>query len=65
VNDADCKPYICPFPDPGEYHAGDRWVCPNCGSVYRLSRPKPERWWRNWYAEHGYWRLVVECHHAA
>jgi len=56
---SDCRPYVCPFPSPEEATAGDRWTCPNCGARYRLSRPYPETRWRDWYAEHGYWRLTL------
>jgi hypothetical protein len=52
-----CGPWVCPYP-PAEAHSpGDRWTCPNCGTRYKLNKPKPWRWWRNWAAPHGHWRL--------
>jgi len=53
-----CGPYICQFPLPGQYQAGDRWTCPRCATAYRLTRPKPWRWWRSWAAPHGRWRVA-------
>lgn len=55
----DCRPYVCPFPAAADHGAGDRWTCPNCGTEYRLTRPKPERPWRNWSAPHGHWMLTI------
>jgi len=53
-------PYVCPYPEAFSHQGGDRWTCPGCGSRYRLTRPKPERWWRpRWAAPHGYWKLVI------
>jgi hypothetical protein len=48
-------PYTCPYPLPTR--TGQRWTCPNCGSRYQVTRPKPKRWWRSWSAPSGYWRL--------
>ena len=53
-----CGPYVCPFPSAADYRRGDRWRCPKCGRCYRLTRRYKERWWRNWEAEHGYWKLA-------
>lgn len=55
-----CGPYVCPFPALADYRAGDRWTCSRCGTTYRLTRPKPQRWWRNWSAPYGEWRLAPE-----
>lgn len=52
-------PYTCKFPRAQTAATGDLWICPDCASEYRLSRRKPERWWRNWSAPHGYWRLTL------
>lgn len=56
----DYDPYVCDFPRPyrREYRAGDRWICPNCGTTYRLGRPRPWRWWRNWAAPDGQWKVT-------
>lgn len=54
-----CGPYVCQYPDPASHKAGDRWTCPRCGSTYKLTRPKPERWWRNWSAPYGWWRVAL------
>lgn len=51
-------PWVCPYPKACEHRPGDRWTCPGCGSRYRLTRPKPERWWRNWCAPDGHWKLA-------
>jgi hypothetical protein len=52
---SDCRPYVCDFPPPANHAAGDRWTCPGCGATYRLTSPKPWRWWRNWSAPFGHW----------
>jgi hypothetical protein len=52
-----CGPYVCRFPSQFDYNPGNRWTCPNCGTTYRLTRPKPSRWWRNWEAPLGMWVL--------
>jgi hypothetical protein len=54
----DCGPYVCAFPSQGDYRPGQEWTCPRCGATYRLSRPVPQRWWRNWWAPLGHWRFV-------
>jgi hypothetical protein len=47
-------PYTCPFPAPATRRRGDRWTCPGCGSVYRLTGPRPPRWWRgSWVLRSG------------
>jgi hypothetical protein len=56
-----CGPYVCAFPDPKDFRTGARWTCQNCGTSYKLSRPKPERWWRNWSAPAGHWRARKTC----
>lgn len=53
-----CGPYVCPFPGAADHRRGDQFTCPNCGTVYQLTRRYKPRWWRNWYAEHGYWELA-------
>jgi hypothetical protein len=53
-----CEPYLCQFPPAADHRRGDRWVCPVCRSVYRLTRRYPSRPWRLWSAPHGHWRLV-------
>jgi hypothetical protein len=53
-----CGPWVCPYPSVEAHTAGDLWTCPNCGTSYRLSEPVPERWWRNWSAPYGHWRLL-------
>jgi hypothetical protein len=50
-----CGPYVCDFPSQFDFNPGDRWVCPRCGTRYRLTKPKPFRWWRNWSAPLGHW----------
>jgi hypothetical protein len=56
VSDA-AKPYVCGFPDPFSFRWLARWTCPVCGSTYVRRRQRKERWWRNWWAEHGDWCL--------
>lgn len=51
----DCGPYVCNFPGAALYSPGELWRCPRCGTVYRLTRRKPQRFWRNWSAPHGHW----------
>jgi hypothetical protein len=51
-----CAGVNCPFPDPAANKPGDRWICPQCGTTYRHSRPIKRRWWRNWEAPAGEWR---------
>lgn len=54
---AECGPYTCAFPDPAKYSAGigNWWRCPKCLTAYRLTKPKRQRWWRNWSAPNGHW----------
>lgn len=51
-------PYTCRFPKPETRTARERWTCPCCGAEYRLTKPKPMRWWRQYFAPDGYWRLT-------
>ncbi len=52
-----CRPYICRYPSTADHKRGDRWMCGGCGTVYRLTGPKPPRFWRNWSAPNGYWKV--------
>lgn len=56
---ATCGPYVCDFPLPVNHKRGDRWRCPDCGTVYVLSRRIKLRWWRSWHAPDGHWRLPL------
>jgi len=53
-----CDLWVCPYPRAEFQKPGTHWTCPNCGTEYRLTRPRKERWWRNWYAPHGHWVLA-------
>ena len=48
-------PWICDYPQPNAMKAGTRWRCPECGTLYRLTRPRKQRFWRTWYAPDGHW----------
>src|SRR5258708_15456272 len=34
----------------------------DCGWSYKLSRPKPIRWWRDWSAPDGHWQVTHRWH---
>ncbi len=53
-----CGPWTCDYPRPQENAAGTYWTCPRCGTLYRLSAPIRGRWWRNWTAPFGEWRIA-------
>lgn len=54
-----CGPWVCDYPRAAGVPAGTRWRCPRCSTHYRMSRPKPDRWWRRHsYAPNGEWMLT-------
>lgn len=57
-----CGPYVCDFPWAGDHKRGDRWTCPRCFTTYKLTGPRPLRWYRRyWSAPHGFWKEWKEA----